>query len=141
METGYLIYHPNYPNQKFLFENSMGSNDIIGETINKHRTQLETFGSRPYVYYAGNSNYLTYEISHVFVPEKDDYDRVTKTSLMVANEFRKLVDLNEGMIVERLGEKRYFDVEITYFGVPKLFVVDDMDYIQVTIKLVEIDEI
>lgn len=140
--AGYQIYHPKEKNKKFDFDkNTGGGNPTTSVDYNVGRIELETYGRTPYVYYAGNTNYVNFDLQTVFVSEYDDNNIMTKRAVEKFYEFKELLDRREPLIVaSSTGEVFLCDVTISQRTTPSLYVDGDMDFIELTVHCLEIGE-
>lgn len=133
----YVVYDPSNPLKKYYFDKSVGSRgleDVSVENV-ENRTELKTFGRFPYVYYAGHTDYAVFELSTVFIPD----DEIGKTARQQVDEFRSLVKQRKTLTVEN-GQGQTFkcDVQIIEERSPKLYVENDMEYIEIRIRCTQI---
>lgn len=138
IDAGYIIYDNDYPDDFFKFDKSISERGDYNISFTPHtnRQELVTFGQVPYVYYVGNTNYVSFELTTVFIK-----DEVTKESaLSQYNRFKKMIDKRKGLIVENSANEKFVcDVQIVNSSQPKMFVKDDMDYKYVKVKCTQID--
>lgn len=144
---GYSIYHPDvegdWGGYRFDFDKTIGATiETVNVTHNQNRLELRTFGARPYVYYAGHTNYQSFALHGIFVDESNLDGDVDKTALEIYNEFKKVVDMRIPLKVENsMGEVLNCDVVLDQRVAPLQYSKGGVDFVEVNISCVEIDEV
>lgn len=138
-DTGYVIYsNTGSSGEKFKFNKSTGGRGVnsINVKHNNNRTQLTTFGRVPYVYYAGSTDFVEFNLKTVF---HYDYD-TGETARAQVDRFKSLIDNRETLVVENSqGQGFLCDVNIVGENAPQLYTDRDFDYIEIEVKCVQID--
>lgn len=138
IDTGYVVYNPSNPSDKYFFDKTVGSSGSRDVNISnmENRLELKTFGRFPYVYYPGKTDYLVFELSTVFIP--DEYSG--KTARKQIDEFKALIKKRIPLMVENgQGQQIKCDVQIVGEKSPQLYTLEDFEYIELTIKCTQID--
>lgn len=142
-DAGYQIYHPSSPSKRYDFDKGAGGGiPTVSTGQEENRLELKTFGSRPYVYYAGHTDYATFDLNGVFVTEYgDDGHTIVKRAKTIFEEFKSLLRHREPLIVvNSMGDRYICDVSLNPTSTPLLYTDRDMDFIEVSVKCTEIDE-
>lgn len=137
VDAGYLIYDPSDSGNKFYFDKTLGRGlDSIGVRNENNRTMLKTFGEVPYVYYAGETNFVEFGLSNVFV-----YNEETgETAREQVDKFKDMVNRRNMLMVENSqGQQFKCDVVIISEEFPKLYTEEDLDYITIEVECTQID--
>lgn len=139
-ESGYVLYLKKDPYTKFYFNKNTGKNNVeVSQTINVTRQSLDVFGKYPYVYYVGNMNYRTFELSGVFIHTEDEYGNKKLTASEHAQFFEELVNGNRDFIVENSKKEKFLcDIQIKTISAPLLYEEDQLEYVTVSISCTEI---
>lgn len=131
----YVIYNKERT-QSFVFDKHF---DTTTPTLNKthvqHRTQINTFGQYPFVYYAGNTNYITYSLSTIFIPEDN------KTVIEQFNDFMEFLRTKGKIVVDGFGREIFADIALTSINESKLGEHGYHDYIEVVVEVIELGAI
>lgn len=139
IDAGYLIYRRvDNPTIKYEFDKSIGGRGVesVSTRHNNNRTQLTTFGKVPYVYYAGATDFVEFNLSTVFYYNNE----TNETARSQANRFKEMIDRRETLIVENSQKQKFFcDVNIVSEVAPQLYVERDMDYIEIEVRCIQID--
>lgn len=139
--NGYALYSKNNMSVQYLFDKFIGtggSTKTVDLKPNRQRTQLDTFGRFPLVYYAGKQSYRSFSLSTVFVAETDDNGIVLRSAKQVGDDFAALVTGQNTLIVEGCGEKMLCEVQITSYNVPVLYDEEILDYVEMSITCTEV---
>ena len=101
LEAGYRIYdHSLLPNdvEYYDFEASVGGRGIgdVVVTHNENRLELKTFGRTPYVYYAGHTDYATFDLSTVFYYD----DEKNESARRQMDRFKTMIKQRKALMVE-----------------------------------------
>ena len=136
-DSGYVVYDPSFPSVEYAFDVAIGgrgTDDVI-TTHNENRVELRTFGSVPYVYYAGETDYVSFDLSTVFY--YDDENKESARSQM--DRFKRMVRKRKILMVENSqGQIFKCDIFIAEERAPSLYVEEDLDYIEVKIRCTQI---
>lgn len=144
---GYSIYHPDvygeWGGYRFDFDKTIGQTmAVVNATQHENRTELLTFGSKPYVYYAGNADYMSFPLQGIFVTEYDSEGEVERRAIDIYNEFKRVLRRRVPLLVENsIGEEFNCDVSLAQRVSPLHYAENDMDFIEVNVTCTEIDEI
>lgn len=136
--TGYAIYDPSNTVTKYRFDKAVGSRGTseVDVTKNENRLELRTFGRFPYVYYAGETDFATFNLTGTFI-----YDEETgKTPREQVDELKALIKQRKTLWVDN-GQGQTFkcDVQLTSESAPNLYDEVNMQYITVKVKCTQID--
>lgn len=126
-----------YNNKEWSFDSHFDdSTPRIEKTINQSRTQVETFGKYPMIYYAGATNFLTYNLSTVFLGQS------TQTPLEEYNDFLAAVEAHRPWeVTDGFGRTILADVSLLSVSESKLVSDTYHNYIEVTVTVTQIGEV
>lgn len=142
IEAGYRIFHPDSPDIYYDFDKGGAGLETVSTTNEDNRLELKNFGKFPIVYHAGETDYESFDLTGVFIPELDDGGFVVKKAKEIYDDFKAMINLREPLrVINSMGEELICDIEIKQRISPKLYVEHDMDFMEVTIGCTEIDEI
>ena len=135
----YVVYDPSTPHIKYPFDKTTsgrGVEDIGVENV-ENRLELRTFGKFPYVYYAGHTDFVIFELSTIFVRD----ELTGESARSQVDKFKKLIKKRKILWIEN-GQGQLFkcDVQIVDERSPKLYVENSMEYIEIRIRCTQIDE-
>ena len=136
-DGGYKIYLKDDEDNIFYFNKTLNKSFTeTSENINVSKTVLNTFGTYPYVYKAGNMNYKTLDLSGIFI-EKDGMSAKYYLDL-----FKSKVNQNKPFImVNPLGDNILVDITIKSISNPLLYQEKAMEYITINISCIEIGSV
>lgn len=127
----YKIYPIDFSKDPIIFDKHFGSAPAIDKQKFDNRVILNTFGSHPFIYRAGQSNYNTFILSTVFV----------KNPKQELKDLEDMISCGVELVVEDgLGEKIIADIQIVNQQQDKLASQGYKEYIVVEIEVVEIDD-
>ena len=137
IDAGYIIYDHIDEGVSYPFDKTLGSGiDSVSQGNEDNRLELKTFGRFPYVYYAGKTDYATFELSTVFT-----YNEQTGVSArQQVDEFSRLVKTRRSLTVDNSqGQSFKCDVKIIGENSPSLYVEKELDYIELRVRCTQID--
>lgn len=150
-DSGYLVYLQIYQDvidqgnglldyKGFEFNKRTGKNAAnVSTKKNIARQVITTFGKTPFVYYAGNTDYKSFDLTGVFLAQYDKHGDKVMTAREYADLFIDMVDQHRPFCVENSQHKKVIcDVVITNEVTPLLYDEDTMEYVEITINCTEI---
>lgn len=142
MNSGYILYLETDKSIQYEFNKTSGKSGLQTTSTKKNvsRVSLNTFGKVPYVYYAGEMNYATFDLSTVFLAVYDDAGTKILTAREHADKFIAMVDKHKPIVVEDSQKRKFIcDVQITNETTPTLYENDSMEYVEISISCTQID--
>lgn len=137
-ETGFRISSIAHPTEYFYFDKSVGRRGVenVQTNHNENRTELVTFGKHPFVYYAGQTDYVSFSLSGTFIDEEE------MTCREQVDRLKEILNEREYILVENSqGQKRLCDVTMTSESSPQLHHLgESLNYITVSVNCVEIED-
>lgn len=140
--AGYVIYDQDNPSEKYYFDKAIGG--VAGARVNlapqSQRTQLDTFGKYPYVYYVGNKNYRSFVLNTVFLAEEDTETDFKCNAKQVADRFVELLNKHKPLIVEGNSMTMLCDVQLTAYNLPLIYDDEFYDFVEIGVTCTEIGD-
>lgn len=131
----YVIYNKDR-SKSFIFDKHFDdTTPTLTKTHVQNRTQINTFGQFPYVYYAGNTNYVTYSLSTILMPENN------RTAVDQFNDFMDFLREKGLIVVDGFGREILADISLTSINESKLGENGYHDYIEVVVEVTELGAI
>lgn len=141
MDSGYLLYLKDRPDIKYEFNKTSGKSGVT-TTTKKHnnaRVSLNTFGKFPLVYYSGCMDYVTFDLSTIFIATYNDIGEKMLSARQQADAFIDMTKTNKPIVVENSEGKTYIcDVQITSDASPTLYEDDTLEYIEIGVSCTQI---
>ncbi|MDF2789823.1 MAG: hypothetical protein K0S80_2921 [Neobacillus sp.] len=123
-------------NKTLVFDKAIGGSvGNIESTVTQDRTVIETFGKRPQVYYGGDTNYETFTLTTVVLP--DDSERTEVKYKQILNNF--ILDHKPKIVKTDTGRILVCDISNFRTSTP-MVTWDTYDYIQISVDITEVDE-
>ncbi len=128
----YIISDTNLSFSILMDKHFDDTTPTLDKTINKSRSVTNTFGRFPHVYYAGHTNYETFTLSTLFVPEPN------KTAHQQYDNFVAKLSQNNLTITDGFRRKYLADIHLTGYKVSKLGTTGYHDYIEVVVEVTQL---